>query len=183
MFTGLRERAKATSCAIVLITHLRKEEGGEALLQVLGSIDIVGAARSVLLVGRDPTDANQRHLLHIKSNVRERAGALGYRLTANPDDPNVADFVWTGPSSMTEDELLNRRAQRTQPDVMNAVDLIRHLLSEGPRLGSQVRKALSAQGVSSTVIGTACNQIGVRYTGGFPDTLWHLPLAMPRATG
>ena len=55
--TNLSETARKTGCAIVLIGHLNKNSSGKANYRGLGSIDILAAARSVLLVGR--TSANE----------------------------------------------------------------------------------------------------------------------------
>ena len=48
--TNLSETARKTGCAIVLIGHLNKNTSGKANYRGLGSIDILAAARSVLLV-------------------------------------------------------------------------------------------------------------------------------------
>ena len=60
--------AEDTGAAVVLVRHLTKA-AGPARLPGGGSIGIVGAARSGLLVAKDPTDANRRVLASTKCNL------------------------------------------------------------------------------------------------------------------
>jgi len=46
----------ATRCAILVVAHLNKAMGANPLYRVGGSIGLTGAARSVMLFGRDPHD-------------------------------------------------------------------------------------------------------------------------------
>ncbi len=52
-FNCLIRIAKETGCAIVIINHLNKMFGTKAIYRTPGSIDIVGAVRSALLIGRN----------------------------------------------------------------------------------------------------------------------------------
>lgn len=51
--TKLANIASEYACAIVLVGHMNKTNGGKNIYRGLGSIDIAAAARSVLLVARD----------------------------------------------------------------------------------------------------------------------------------
>ena len=51
-FNCLIRIAKETGCAIVIINHLNKMFGTKAIYRTPGSIDIVGAVRSALLIGK-----------------------------------------------------------------------------------------------------------------------------------
>lgn len=51
-FNHLIGIAKGTGCAIVIVNHLNKMYGTKAIYRTPGSIDIVGAVRSALLIGR-----------------------------------------------------------------------------------------------------------------------------------
>lgn len=50
-FNRLIDAAKETGCAIVIIGHMNKMVGVKAMYRTLGSIDVVAAARSVLVIG------------------------------------------------------------------------------------------------------------------------------------
>lgn len=100
---------------IICIRHLTKGGKDKAIYRGLGSIDITGAARSVLAIGRDPSNPySGRVICHIKSNLAREGLSLLYYL-----DDRAEPFRW---GEFTDD-----RAQ----DIL-AVDLQGHS-REGPR--------------------------------------------------
>jgi hypothetical protein len=67
------------NCALVCVRHLRKS-GGKRIYQGLGSIDMVGAARSVLHVSFDPEMPLMRVIRHVKCNVAQTGHKVFYHL-------------------------------------------------------------------------------------------------------
>lgn len=67
----LASLAAETGVAVLVIRHLNKTEGKNALYRGGGSIGIIGAARSGLLVAKDPDDPDgeRRILVPTKSNL------------------------------------------------------------------------------------------------------------------
>src|SRR5262249_30959459 len=78
----LKRMAEDLGCAVVVLRHLVKARGGNALHAGGGSIGIGGAARSVLLVANDPTDESRRVLAVTKCNIAAKAPSLGFRLVS-----------------------------------------------------------------------------------------------------
>ena len=80
----LKELAQKYNCAMVFIMHLNKGNGS-ATNRVLGSIDFVSMARSVLLVAEDPTNDSQRLVLPLKTNLMKDSEkrALCYKINDN----------------------------------------------------------------------------------------------------
>ena len=117
--------AERTRSGIVAVRHLNKASGGKAIYRGLGSIDFTAAVRSVLLVGQDPEDTTSGAgaVVHIKSNLAPTGGSLGYRLSP-PDG-----FTWTGPSSLTADELLGT----SDGDGGSVDEFLLGELADGPR--------------------------------------------------
>lgn len=75
----LAQVAKKESCAIVLLAHMAKaKEGKSNVLRALGSVDIPGAARSVLQIGRNPSDRNQCVVCHVKSSNAKMGDSFTY---------------------------------------------------------------------------------------------------------
>lgn len=94
---ALADMAARCNCAVILIRHLRKEgkkdEGGDPLYRGLGSIDWIGAARSVLQATRMKTD--EKVLTQVKCNIAKMGPSLGFDLV---DD----GFIWTGVKTQEE---------------------------------------------------------------------------------
>lgn len=77
----LAQVAKEESCAIVLLAHMAKaKEGKSNVLRALGSVDIPGAARSVLQIGRNPSDKNQCVVCHVKSSNAKMGDSFTYTI-------------------------------------------------------------------------------------------------------
>jgi hypothetical protein len=77
----LAKLAEDTGAAILIVRHLNKTEGGNPLYRGGGSIGITGAARSALLVARDPEDDDRRVLATLKSNLSAPAPSLAFTLS------------------------------------------------------------------------------------------------------
>ena len=74
----LAQLAERTGCAILIIRHLTKGTSDNALYRGAGSIGIIAAARTGLLVAQDPSDENKRILATTKNNLSQRATNLSY---------------------------------------------------------------------------------------------------------
>ena len=82
--TPLKAFAERAGCAVVMVRHLTKRGGKHALYRGGGSIGIVAATRSALLVGRPPDDPDLRVLAHVKSNLGPLAPSLSFEPVATP---------------------------------------------------------------------------------------------------
>lgn len=106
MTKHLGQVAERTGCAIVLIGHMNKNDGGKVAYRGMGSIDFFAVARSVLLVGRVKGQENRRAMIQIKNNLAERGHAKSFVLTDGV-------FTWKGDYDITEDELAGGFAPKT----------------------------------------------------------------------
>lgn len=81
LMTNLCKVAERTKCAIILIGHLNKNDGGKDLYRTLGSIDIVAAARSILMVKKVEEEKGElRKIIHIKSNLAPKGKTIAFAL-------------------------------------------------------------------------------------------------------
>ncbi len=161
----LAAMAERTSCTVVLVRHLNKAGGGNALYRGGGSIGIVGAARAAYLVARDPEDADRRILAVTKLNLAAEPPSLAYRLV--PDFAlGCARVEWEdGPVEHTATTLLRHPVDdqdRTERD--EAADwLTDYLIGNGgtaPR--KDILRAARAAGYSQATLKRAKDAGGVR---------------------
>ncbi len=84
-FNHLISVAKETGCAIVIIAHMNKMKDTSPLYRTNGSIDIAGAARSILAVTRTPNKDNpaERYLVQVKSNLAPTGNAIVFEVSEN----------------------------------------------------------------------------------------------------
>jgi hypothetical protein len=166
--------AQETGAAIVLVRHLTKGGGSNALYRGGGSIGIIGAARSGLLVAPDPNDeAGTRRVLAVtKANLATQATSLAYELV--PAEEHVCARVrWLGESSHTSSSLLvppPSKEERTAAD--EAVEFLRDALANGPRPAKELFSDARDAGHSKRTIERAKREIGVQSVKSGIDTGW-----------
>ena len=165
LMTKLKETAQRTGCAIVLVGHLNKNNSGKAGYRGLGSIDISAASRSVLLIGKDPANPQNRYLIQQKSNLAPIGEALMFRL--------VHDSVcWISKSDLTAEELLSGNVKRNKSD--EAVDLIQEILEEGPCLASEIFMQAQKQGIGRKTLKNAKGLLPVSSRKTAEGWIWDL---------
>jgi hypothetical protein len=144
--------AEQTACAIVVIRHLNKAVGGSALHRGGGSIGIIGAARSGLLVALDPDDEEVRIFGPTKSNLSKAAPSLKFRLV---EAGGTSKVEWLGESEHSAQQVIaptpGGEAQRW----------LAEYLREGPQLAKDVEDAAAEAGISAKRLRTARERLDV----------------------
>lgn len=169
--------AQETGAAIVVVRHLNKAQGSNAVYRGGGSIGIIGAARVGLLVAKHPNDEARRVLAVTKCNLGPPAPALAFRLAAADD---VARVEWEGPTEHSAADLLDAAAQapaRGSGARGEAETFLRELLEKRPLPASAVMAQAREAGISAMTLRRAQRSLGIRprkdgLRGGW---VWALP--------
>ena len=158
-FRPLIEIAKELGCAILIIHHQNKQQGQKAVNRASGSVDVIAAARSALLVARAGKDhPDERILAQVKCNV----GPTGNAITFSVKDGQVE---WLNETSKTADEVLgNVYTGKGRPDtqLQAAKDLLSSALADGPKPARQIMDMMKAGGISESTAKTAKEQLDIR---------------------
>jgi hypothetical protein len=167
--------AEEQRIAIVVVAHLNKGQSSDPLQRLGGSIGLPAAARSVLLLGRDPDDpegsrGSRRVLAHVKSNFGQLASSLALQiipavaedwLGAHP----TAEIVEVGLSPYQGSDLLQGQMQSDLPEVMNeAVAFLRSMLAEGPRNARDIETEAEQAAIPWETVKRAKKAAGVKTT-------------------
>lgn len=144
----LKKIAATTGCAIVLVGHLNKNISNKASYRGLGSIDIIAAARSVLLIGKDEENPNMRYLVHQKCNLAPLGSSLEFCL-------NGGELSWIGTSSITAADLTGHTPTKKQSKQNEAAELILSALSDGPVPAHILFELAEEQGLSRRTLNLA----------------------------
>ncbi len=171
----LAAMAERTGAAVVVVRHLNKVGGSNALYRGGGSIGIIGAARSGLLVAKDPEDNSRRVLAVQKSNVAEEAPSLVYRIVEAAN--GAARVEWQGESGFGADQLLKPPVDEEERSALDdAKDFLRAELARGPVTAKQVLKDARDAGISEKTLYRAKSAIKVRSEREADGSwTWHLP--------
>jgi hypothetical protein len=156
----LVKMAERTGCAVICLRHLSKSGGANALYRGGGSIGIIGAARSGLLVAPDPEDDTRRVLAVTKCNLAAPVPALAFRLTPD-DERGCARIAWEGETAHTAADLLAIPDEEDRSAGDEAADFLRDLLAAGPVPSKKVKAAARAAGIAERTLNRAKKRAGV----------------------
>jgi len=153
----LARLARHHNCAIACVRHLNKGSRDKSIYRGGGSIDFTAAARSVLLVGADPTDIRRRAVVQIKNNLAPIADPVGFAI----DDGR---FSWTGKSDLTAEHILasDKDAVTEISSVNEAIDFLSEVLGNGPVAQKQLQREAAQSGISYRTLCRAKEKLHVR---------------------
>jgi hypothetical protein len=172
LLSQLSELASESSAAFLIIRHLRKSKSDKAIYQGIGSIDVIGAARSAILVARHPDDPDIGVLAHLKYNLSVRGDSWGYRLVSD-EEASIPRFEWTGKVNLTAEQLF---ATDSGPSALDsAVDFLKQELAGGPKNAADVQKRAEERAIASRTIDRAKKELSVKVDKKGTSWVWSLP--------
>jgi hypothetical protein len=175
----LARLAERTGAAVVVIRHLNKATGGNALYRGGGSIGIVGAARSGLLVAKHPEDDGRRVLASIKNNLAAPAPSLVFGLTST--ESGAVRLDWKGESSLDAEALLSAPTDHEERSALSeAQEFLRGILADGAQPSKDVENEGRDAGIEPRTLKRAKQKLGVisERQGGIGERgkwYWRLP--------
>lgn len=169
--------AERQGCAIVAIRHLNKSRGGGNSNNAgLGSIDFHAAARSVLLVGKDPDDESKRALCQTKNNLAAFGEPQGYTIEGG-------QFFWTGTSDLTAGRILSFAGDTDERDAQaEAVEFLRAALRDGERPAKELFNEAKQLGLTTHSLRAAKKHLKIKslkkggeFGGKGARWMWEMP--------
>jgi hypothetical protein len=161
--------AKRDVC-LVIVRHIRKDPGGNALAAGGGSMGgIIGVARSGLLVAKHPDEPNAAVLAAVKNNLAVLGASQAFRKVsatieiAESGPIETSRLEWFGVSEHTANELTKMNSQGGgHAEARDAANWLRQLLADGARIDRKaVMTAGSAVGFRERSLERAANRLGV----------------------
>ena len=176
----LAKMAEETGAAVLVVRHLNKATGGNPLYRGGGSIGIIGAARSGLLVARDPDNPDRRILAATKCNLAKLSPSLAFDLGAA--ETGALRVGWIGESAHTAESLLAvPRDDEERGTLQDAIEVLRSILAGGSVSVKDIRRDARKAGVADRTLDRAKAALGVTsHRLGFgPDAEWRWSLPSP----
>jgi len=170
----LAAMAERTGVAVLVILHLNKSTGGNALYRASGSLDFVAAARSVLGVAEDPDHEGRRLLLPVKLNLAAKPEGIGFCIT---DEGVEFDY-----EAVTIDAAAAFGVkQRADSEPMSeAKEFLERVLASGvPYPSKVIFEEAKEEGISRATLWRAKKALGVKASrqGGLgKEGAWHWQL-------
>lgn len=179
LLDGLGALAKELDMAVVLISHMSKPGPGvaSALDRLLGSSDFRNAARSILIVGKDPDHPDTRVVAHAKNSLGVPGESQQYHICEN------GTVAYDGPCALTADRIIRDTGDaqpRTRPAAAlgTAVEVLDKQLSfVGWVEHAEVERLCARHGFSERTMRRAREALGLKVfqSGKVPDrhTFWY----------
>jgi len=182
----VKELAESKNCAILLVRHLNKSGGGNPLYRGGGSIGIIAAARSGLLIAEDPDDQKARVFAPTKANLSRLSPALSYIVSVT--ESGVPHIRWTGSSPHTAASLVTSSMEAgDRSAITGAKDFLYDVLGAGAQPAMEVEKDATEAGISKATLRRARSALKIKASKrGKPGTdgqhwVWELPEGDQRA--
>ncbi len=171
----LARLAEKTGVAIVVVRHFSKAVGGKVLHKGGGSVGIVGAVRTALMVARDPDDPEgpRRILAQQKSNIGVFGASLAFHMEEHEN--GAARIVWEGATAHTAAELVAAPPDGEERSALDeACDVLQKILANGRIDAKTVQQEARAAGISEATLRRAKKTLNVVTTrNGFgPQAVW-----------
>jgi hypothetical protein len=174
----LADLAEQHGWAALLVRHLNKSPGRQAIYRGAGSIGFLAACRCGWLVARDPHNPDRRVLAQVKNNLAPLQPSLTY--TVHSQDLAAPTLSWLDPCPSTADELLagaRRPAPASPRD--RARDFLASFLQDGPQTSRAIWDSAREQGLAERTLNRAKRELDIRSLrvceDGKPISYWLLP--------
>lgn len=156
LLAKLSRMAEEYQFAAVCVRHLTKSTSTKHIYRGMGSIDFAAAARSIILVGKDPDRPDERAIIQTKNSLGITARPLGFLI-------NEDGFQWTGMTDITVSGMLR---DETDDEDRSALDeakafLIETLGGKQPINAGLVFKEAKEAGISEATLKRAKRALGV----------------------
>ena len=160
----LGDYAKRYNCTVVLVSHMSKPGVGNtlALDRLLGSSDFRNAARSIIVVGRDPKDKESRVFAHGKNSIGEPGESQRYHIDGKHG------VIYDGVCDLSADDIVKQSEDgrgRNKPAVTltNAIKQLEELLwTDGYATMEQVDTLQTLAGISHGTMVSARKELGLK---------------------
>ncbi|HKA08181.1 MAG TPA: AAA family ATPase [Gemmataceae bacterium] len=147
--TDLVRLAGSSGAAIVFVRHLIKELSSRAIHRGLGSVGIIGSARTGLLAAQDPFDPSRFVLTSTKSNLGPPPPTQSYRVGVRNGQ---AVIEWLGPTTTTADDAAHGPRRTDRPGEVQAAQFLVEELGKGEQPAAELLKRALAAGISERTL-------------------------------
>jgi putative DNA primase/helicase len=171
--SSLQQVAVETRTALVLIAHLNKRSTGPATSRIMGSLALVAAARSCILIAKVE---GSYVMVPQKQNLAASKG-LSFRIIDWAQDRLEASYIEFNPEpvDVTAEELLGRTPKDETSAVAEALQFLLEILAAGPLPAKVLNERALDRGISLRTLERARKLAGVQASRG-REAICSLPI-------
>lgn len=154
--------AQETGCTFLIVAHTNKQSlEKSAMNRLSGSVDFLASVRSMLTLGKDPSDSEIKALALTKSNLAKEASTILFKVTMEEAAEKLISFV--GYSDLTSDEIIQRvQKKKSSPQLEEAKGFLATMLStNGYYRQSDLEKERKRNGISKSTMYRAKDEMRI----------------------
>jgi len=177
--------AKEKNIAVVIVTHLNKQENNNnALYRIAGSHAVSGASRLVHVVGVHPHNPNLHVMATRKTNLSDNPHSLAFTINkAIIDNEIETSYVEWHPEisvDLSADDLLAvpiKKQGKKGGKLEECIEWLKNELANGPRKAKEIEEKAEEMGFSGITLRRAKEELNVvSKKGGYQGSyVWELP--------
>lgn len=162
LLSPLAQLAAERQLAVLVVTHLRKEEGA-AMYRTMGSLAFIAAARGAWIICKDPMNSGRRFFLPVKNNLGTDVGGLAYTVEPCGADGRAAVCWSAKPVTCDVNTAMREMPRRTGPKATERNEVVEWLkaqLATGARPAAELREVALGHGFSVGTLRRAFRELG-----------------------
>lgn len=133
------------------------------MARITGSVAFVAAARSAMMVVRDPDDADRRIIFMPKCNLSKEVGGVAYRVRESRDNSKLPVVEWEqGFVDVDGETLLSSEGSNNRRERTEAAEWLVVELSAGPQLTTDLQSKAKQAGHAWRTVRRAKDELGVK---------------------
>lgn len=168
--TSLMAIAEKSGCTVLLLGHLNKSKQDTLGYKFIGSVDWFAAARSVLMVMKNPDEPIAgRYLYQIKNSLAPQANGIGFSL-AHGSIP----FRWGGATSISAEEMFSPHDGKSKGAKTTAAQMfLTQELANGERPSEELIEKAKELDISRRTLFNAKQEMGIKARKSGFSTHWY----------
>ena len=180
----LKDAASNAGAGVLIVNHLNKSQGQDALLKSQGSVGFVAAARAVWGVAKDKENPQRRLFMPLKNNLGTDETGLAYSIESHQltdSDIHTSRVMWEAQAvEMSAEEVFAQHPDEEQNATTDAKAYLLDALANGPIKVSSLIESSRKAGHNWPTVKRAKQQLKVvsrriGATGAEGSWAWELP--------
>lgn len=169
---------------ILLIEHLNKNAGGKAIHRGLGSMDFAAAVRSIMMLGTNPDNFDEKGVALVKSSYGKEGAVLGFNIDEMglhwDEDSSITYRMITGETGGSSSKV--GKSEGISPSALDeAKYFIKEVLKEGKRTSRDMYILAKGSGIKERTLQRAAKELDIDFSevagiGKDRVVYWKLPV-------
>lgn len=164
LFTPLGLLASRSRVAIVVVSHLNKGSGQNAIYRITGSLGFTAAARAVYGVTKDQDDPRRRLFVVVKNNLGNDETGLAYRVETGTNSAPLVIWESEPVTLSAEEAFAPAQTDDARTELDAAMDWLETLLKDGPVFSKDVQTQAKAAGIAWATVRRAKSGLKIKPT-------------------